>query len=265
MANGTKLSFTAVWLGVVTASLSEPVWTSLSSSTLFIGTAVTMVVCILTKRCEKVHAPIVAESGLRIIFSLWLAAELVQTSLQAVCLCQREFASLALVGFAPFLLWAGWTFPLKQWGVPARVLFWLLLLAGGIFLFGIRGQLQWERLLSTGEDMGGIEILPLYAEYFLPMICPEMSDKSRFHLLPWGVLGVQAGMALVFRLIFGGRDYPALEMIRIWYLGAFSRMDGSFLLVWLICAMFRICLLCGLIRMILPSGRERVAEKRTGE
>ena len=51
-------------------------------------------------------------------------------------------------------------------------------------------------------------------------------------------------------LLFGGNAYPRLELLRAWNGGSFSRMDALLLLLWLLCAVYRVAMLCTAIRLL---------------
>ena len=70
-----------------------------------------------------------AANTLTLLLQVWLAVELGQTFLTALHICREEFSSLALLGFLPLLLWAGWRMPAHAWNAPAQVLWWFV--AGG--------------------------------------------------------------------------------------------------------------------------------------
>lgn len=181
--------------------------------------------------------------------ALAFAAELVQAAAQAQWAAQQEFRSMALVGILPLLLWAGWTLAPSSWNAPARVLWWFIFLGGMVCLLGLAGQMRWLRLLAEGpaQQPKGL----LYAEYFaVPLLCPQEPPR-RGLCLPWAAYAVQAGAALGMQLVFGGGAYPAQELLRAWSVGAFSRMDALLLLVWLGCAVYRICFLCAALRVCL--------------
>lgn len=186
---------------------------------------------------------------LRIVFSIWLCAELLQTFWAAQQLCLQTFSSMAVVGLFPLLVWAGFCISPERWDAPGRVLWWLLVLSGVVFLAGVMGQFRWERLILT-QTGGDVQTL-LYAEFFLlPILCKNASPKASF-FLPIFSCGVQIGAAFLFALLFSGREYPAQELLRAWTLGAFSRMDTLLVLLWLTCAVLRICFLAGATRQLL--------------
>lgn len=182
------------------------------------------------------------------VLAVWLLAELAQTALQAQRVCRQEFSTMAWVGLLPLLLWAGWHWKPMIWNAPARVLWWFVVLGGVVFLLGMAGQLHWERLFTLETFQR--PTTPVYAEYFaLPFLC-EKSQQNRAARLPLWSFAVQAVLTLSTALLFGTRAYPAKELLRAWSLGAFSRMDAFLMLVWLACAMLRVCVLCASIRLL---------------
>ena len=181
--------------------------------------------------------------------SLAFLAELAQTVVQAQRVAQQEFHSMALVGILPLLLWAGWTLAPNNWNAPARTLWWFIFLGGIVCLAGLVGQMRWFRLLAESAPQQPEALL--LAEYFaVPLLCPQ-EQPGRGVCLPWAVYAVQAGAALGTQLIFGCQNYPVQELLRAWSVGAFSRMDALLLLIWLCCAVYRICFLCAALRICL--------------
>lgn len=183
--------------------------------------------------------------------ALWFLAELVQAFAQAHWVAKQEFHSMALVGILPLLLWAGWVVPPDGWDAPARVLWWFVFLGGAVCLLGLAGQMSWTRLLLAENAQKPTALL--CAEYFSwPLLCPQASPR-RAARLPWAAYAVQAGAALGMQLVFGAGGYPALELLRAWGVGAFSRMDALLLLIWLACAIYRVSFLCGALRICLQA------------
>lgn len=191
-----------------------------------------------------------------------LLAEWCATFARAQQVCRQEFGSMALVGLLPLLLWAGWKLSPARWNAPARVLWWFVVLGFLVLFAGLAGQMQWYRLWDP-ELQAPAEPwqVPLYGEYLLlPLLCPE-AKLRRGVFLPFLGFGVQLALAAAMALVFGG-GYPEGELLRAWSAGVFSRMDALLLWVWLTCAMFRMCFLCGCIRLLagrilpMPSGSE---------
>lgn len=192
---------------------------------------------------------------------VWLGAEWLGAVRDAQRLCWEQFGSMAVIGILPLLLAAGWTLPAEGFTRAARIL-WVL--AGvGILLCvaGLWGQLRWESLVEPplpGADAlsGGGVRLPVYAGYFLLPDQPEQAE-GKGRPAPVGWLPVEAfllegGCRLGMEMVFGPADgSPGSELLRVWTLGMFSRMDALFLLLWLTAALFRICFLLFLIRGLL--------------
>lgn len=191
--------------------------------------------------------------------AVWLAAELLQTALQAQRVCRQEFSTMAWIGLLPLLLWAGWHWKPELWNAPARILWWFVGFGAAVFLLGMAGQLHWERLF--GPEMFQRPTTPVYAEYFaVPFLCGQPQQKKAVRLPLLG-FAVQAALTLEAALLFGTRTYPAKELLRVWSLGTFSRLDAFLMLIWLACAMLRVCMLSASIRLLcrrLPFGKRGV-------
>ena len=185
-----------------------------------------------------------------LVLAVWLLVELTQTILQANHIAQQEFRSMALIGILPFLLWAGWNIAPCSWNASARVLWWFLALGGVICLLGLFGQLSWPRLVAADALLPVQESTAVfYAEYLLwPLLCPDASMRKAA-CLPWAACAVQVTSAMGMGLVFGASGYPALELLRAWSVGAFSRMDALLLLIWLACAVYRVCTLCATLHI----------------
>ena len=250
-----SFSFSAVALSVGTAALAEALPTGASPQALvwqellFAGalTALSAGAGQLLPRLSQ--AP---QTAVAVLLQLWLAAELVQTAWRALALCRQEFSSLALLGFLPLLLWAGWRRAPEDWTAPAQVLWWLAALGGVVCLAGLGGQMGWPRLLAWEQAPKGPFTVPVYAEYAAwPLLCRSAGPRGATLPLLTGAL--QTGVALALVLVFG-RDYPARELLRAWSVGVFSRLDAALLLLWLICALFRMGLLTTALRALGGSG-----------
>ena len=197
---------------------------------------------------------------LRIGFALWLALELAVTLIDAAAICWEEFSSLAVIGLLPLLLWAGWGLPNAVYNRAANVLWPIVLLGAGLCVLGLGSQLHWQNLYESGAAASGLS-LPLCAEYFaLPLLCGRAEQRKAF-LLPAAAWTVQTLFALGIGMLFGPVDVgglPGRELLRAWTLGAFSRFDGIFILLWLAAALYRICFLVRAIRL-LADGLRTVA------
>lgn len=185
-----------------------------------------------------------------LVLAVWLLIELAQTILQAQNIAQQEFRSMALIGILPFLLWAGWSIAPGSWNASARVLWWFAALGGAVCLLGLFGQLSWLRLVEADTLLSVQKPTAVfYAEYLLwPLLCPGASLRKAASL-PWTACVVQVAAAMGMGLVFGTSGYPALELLRAWSVGAFSRMDALLLLIWLACAIYRICILCAALHI----------------
>lgn len=177
---------------------------------------------------------------------VWLSGELVQLLWQAQQLCWQQFSSLAVIGLAPGLIWLGWQSGQPSLDHAARALWWLAAFGALVVLLGLGGQARWQRLVEADPITAPLG-LPLYAEYFaLPLLAP---NPRRAAALPFVSFGVEAGFALAVQLVFGsqGESYGGAELLRALSLGVFSRLDALLVLIWLVCGLFRICLLSYLI------------------
>lgn len=189
----------------------------------------------------------------RIGMLLWAAAELVEAAREAQNLCWEQFSSMAVIGFLPLLLAAGWCLAPETFSRAARILWELAAVGGLIGIAGLAGQFHWQNLLETTSFRAGRVTLPLYAEYFLLPQTTETSAKSRLPRtvwLPMEAFLLEGGVRLGQELLFGCSAYPGVEFLRAWTLGSVSRMDALFLLLWLAAALFRICFLTRILRLL---------------
>ena len=251
MNQKTEFSISALALSVLTAALAGVGRAAGSAretvlSAFLQAVVLTVVILLAAGFWHTSNAP---HRTAALALSLAFAAELVQAVAQAQRAAQQEFHSMALVGILPLLLWAGWTLSPGNWNAPARVLWWFVFLGVAVCLLGLAGQMHWLRLLAESSAQQPEALL--CAEYFaMPLLCPQEPPR-RGLCLPWAAYGVQAGAALGMQLVFGGGAYPAQELLRAWSVGAFSRMDALLLLIWLSCAVYRICFLCAALRVCL--------------
>jgi hypothetical protein len=198
-------------------------------------------------------------------FLLWFGAEILRTALWAQTVCRQEFASGVLPGVLPLLLVC-----LAALGVrpaacsrAARMLWWLVALGALAALAGLAGQMHWENLMIGESGMVWADgsrstELWLWPEYFaLPLLAEgDPTAQRRAVWLPAWMFGVQVGFAFCAQLLFGagvsgmGSGYTGFEVLRVWQLGMFSRLDALLLLVWLAAALYRICFLCLAMRKI---------------
>lgn len=258
--NNTKtvcVPFSAAALNIVVAALAEPLPSALPQ-TLLQGVAASVILGALaawTGGCFRRPCSFLGRCVTRAVLAALLVIELVQTAAVAQRVCREEFASMALIGLLPVLLWAGWKLPFSGWEAPARVLWWFVVLGGVVYLLGLWGQMRWERLVLLPDGAAGEWTTPLYAEYLLLPVLGAEQKPCRTLLLPMGTYCIRVCAALSFALVFGAGSYPARELLRAWSVGAFSRMDAFLILIWFCGAMFRICFLAALLRQILQEPR----------
>lgn len=244
----------ALTLSVLTAVLAEQVPQGISvRSALWAGAAGAAALCLLSALSMAAWQIPRFCTAWKIVLTAGFAAELVRTFGQAQQVCVQEFSSMALVGFLPLLLWGGWSIRPAQWNAPARVLWWFAALGAVVCLAGLGGQMHWYRLPELQLQppaAASVWMVPVYAEYFaLPLLCAPAA-RRRLLFLPVGSYLVQAAVLLGSALLFGGGSYPQLELLRAWSTGLFSRMDALLLLFWLVCAVYRMAVLCAGIRLL---------------
>ena len=263
-----QVEYTAVptlALSVVTAAAAEPLPTGCSARaavwSALLGTAVLMVLAALTGHLVRNNPPgSLPRRMLDAALCAGFAWELVQTVGQAQWVCAREFSSMALVGLLPLLLWVSSKMTPGGWDAPARVLWWGVFLCAVVYLLGMAGQMQWYPLAESTAMTGWSRwTLPFYAEYFaVARLCPPR-NAARAAGLPLAAFVVQMAAVLGRIMLFGAGEYPALELLRAWGMGMFSRLDALLLLLWLGCAVFRIGFLCTVVgrlwKQLLPGTR----------
>ena len=212
----------ALTLSVVTAALAYGIPQSVPvRRALWLGAVSTVCLCILSALAAAALRDKAPSFAVRLALTAGLFMELVHTLVQAQGLCTAEFSSMALLGFLPLLLWAGWRIRPASWNASARVLWWFV--AVGV---------------------------PVYAEYFAgALLCSARSARRTVWLPVWG-FAVQAAALMGGALLFGSGEYPRLELLRAWSSGSFSRMDALLLLLWLLCAVYRASMLCAAIRLL---------------
>mgnify|MGYP007132884426 CR=1 FL=1 len=242
----------ALTLSVLTAVLAEQVPQGVSvRSALWAGAAGAAALCLLSALSMAAWQIPHFCTVWKVVLTVSFAAELARTFGQAQQVCVQEFSSMALVGFLP-LLWGGWSIRPAQWNAPARVLWWFAALGAVICLAGLGGQMHWYRLpeFSGVHSTGTVWMVPLYAEYFaLPFLC-EAPAQRKLLWLPGVSFLVQAVVLTAGALLFGTEVYPQMELLRAWSTGSFSRMDAFLLLLWLLCAVYRMAVLCASIRLL---------------
>ena len=97
----------ALTLSVVTAALADGIPQSVRRA-LWLGAVSTVCLCILSALAAAALRDKAPSLAVRLALTAGLFMELVHTLVQAQGLCTAEFSSMALLGFLPLLLWAGW-------------------------------------------------------------------------------------------------------------------------------------------------------------
>ena len=265
------LSSAAVFLSVLTAVLGQCVLaTERPSARAFLVQGFPMavgiaVILVLVASAEQGTALLSGESFrarlLCGVLTLWFGWELLETLGQAQQVCRETFSSMAVVGVLPLLLWAGWTLESSLFNRSAGVLWWISILAALVCLFSLHGQLHWENLMPSPEMSRQIT-LPLYAEYFvLPLLSGNEAKKSNgLVALPFAVFLLELDFTFCMELLFGsGNAFSGCELLRAGAIGQISRFDAAFLLLWLLAALYRVCVLVCILRTLLEhvwSGRK---------
>ena len=241
----------ALTLSVVTAALADGIPQGVPvRRALWLGAAGTACLCVISALAAAALQNKTQSFAVRLALTAGLFMELVHTLAQAQGLCAAEFFSMALLGFLPLLLWAGWGIRPASWNASARVLWWFAAVGSLVCLLGLAGQLHWYRLYTPAQPTAANWNVPVYAEYFAGALLCNSQSVRRTVLLPlWG-FAVQAAALLGGALLFGSGTYPRLELLRAWSGGSFSRMDALLLLLWLLCAVYRAAMLCAAIRLL---------------
>ena len=247
-----KFSLPAVTLSIFAAAAAERLPVCSSSRALLwqevLAAVLLMILSALVSRFWQSGPPKPAAWAAAFCLQVWLAVELAGTFWKALQVCREEFSSLALLGFLPLLLWAGWQMPARAWGAPAQVLWWFVAVGSAVCLLGLSRQMHWAGLFAQAAPQSTAFTVPVYAEYFaVPLLCGR--EERRGVCLPILTALVQTAATLGMALVFG-RTYPARELLRAWSTGTFSRLDAALLLIWLTCAIFRIGVLCTAVRML---------------
>ena len=124
-----KFSLPAVTLSIFAAAAAERLPVCSSPRALLwqevLAAVLLMILSALVSRFWQSGPPKPAAWAAAFCLQVWLAVELAGTFWKALQVCREEFSSLALLGFLPLLLWAGWQMPARAWGAPAQVLWWL--------------------------------------------------------------------------------------------------------------------------------------------
>ena len=169
----------ALTLSVVTAALADGIPQSVSvCRALWLGAVSAVCLCILSALAVAMLQNKAPSLAVRLALTAGLFMELVHTLVQAQGLCTAEFSSMALLGFLPLLLWAGWAVPPASWNASARVLWWFVAVGGVVCLLGLAGQLHWYRLFTPAQPAAANWDVPVYAEYFAgALLCSARSAR----------------------------------------------------------------------------------------
>jgi hypothetical protein len=112
----------ALTLSVVTAALADGIPQSVSvCRALWLGAVSAVCLCILSALAVAMLQNKAPSLAVRLALTAGLFMELVHTLVQAQGLCTAEFSSMALLGFLPLLLWAGWCIRPASWNASAVV------------------------------------------------------------------------------------------------------------------------------------------------
>ena len=157
----------ALTLSVVTAALADGIPQSVPvRRALWLGAVSAVCLCILSALTAAALQGKTPSLAVRLALTAGLFMELMHTLVQAQGLCTAEFSSMALLGFLPLLLWAGWCIRPASWNASARVLWWFVAVGGVVCLLGLAGQLHWYRLFPPAQPTAANWDVPVYAEYF---------------------------------------------------------------------------------------------------
>ena len=115
----------ALTLSVVTAALADGIPQGVPvRRALWLGAVSTVCLCILSALAAAALLNKAPSFAVRLALTAGLFMELAHIIVQAQGLCAAEFSSMALLGFLPLLLWAGWGIRPASWNASARVLWW---------------------------------------------------------------------------------------------------------------------------------------------
>ena len=171
-----KFSLPAVTLSIFAAAAAERLPVCSSSRALLwqevLAAVLLMILSALASRFWQSGPPKPAAWAAAFCLQVWLAVELAGTFWKALQVCREEFSSLALLGFLPLLLWAGWQMPARAWGAPAQVLWWFVAVGSAVCLLGLARQMHWAGLFAQAAPQSTAFTVPVYAEYFaVPLLC----------------------------------------------------------------------------------------------
>jgi hypothetical protein len=194
-----------------------------------------------------------AARAVQTAFFLWFAVELGYTIVQAHTICRQEFLSSALLGVLPLLVLLLWNTQPAAYDRAARMLWWLLFLGALIAAVGLLGRMDWKNLaFQTESSARTVPNVWLFPEYFaLPLLTDRGQCKKAVALPIWAFI-LQAGFALGAEMIFGaaGTGYSGFEILRVWSVGVFSRVDALLLMLWLMAALYRIGFLLAVLQVL---------------
>ena len=147
-----KFSLPAVTLSIFAAAAAERLPVCSSPRALLwqevLAAVLLMILSALVSRFWQSGPPKPAAWAAAFCLQVWLMAELAGTFWKALQVCREEFSSLALLGFLPLLLWAGWQMPARAWGAPAQVLWWFVAVGSAVCLMGLSRQMHWAGLFA---------------------------------------------------------------------------------------------------------------------
>ena len=183
-----KFSLPAVTLSIFAAAAAERLPVCSSPRALLwqemLAAVLLMILSASVSRFWQSGPPKPAAWAAAFCLQVWLMAELAGTFWKALQVCREEFSSLALLGFLPLLLWAGWQMPARAWGAPAQVLWWFVAVGSAVCLLGLARQMHWAGLFAQAAPQSTAFTVPVYAEYFaVPLLCGR--EERRGVCLPF--------------------------------------------------------------------------------
>ena len=150
-----KFSLPAVTLSIFAAAAAERLPVCSSPRALLwqevLAAVLLMILSALVSRFWQSGPPKSAAWAAAFCLQVWLAVELAGTFWKALQVCREEFSSLALLGFLPLLLWAGWQMPARAWGAPAQVLWWFVAVGSAVGLLGLALNVPCNYVLIYGK------------------------------------------------------------------------------------------------------------------
>ncbi len=268
MNKENKLSVSSLALGLTAASLAQCFAAVLNerSARAFLwqnlpGTAalvlISLVFCALAERYQLISGKSLAARFTGLVLVIWFGWELVHTCIQAQAVCRIQFGTNAIIGVFPLLLLVGIRINAAALNQASRIMWWLFFITVLVFIAGLYGQMDWHRLFLA-EETGNfwfedVQHITLYPEYFVLSALFRQKDLGKATLLPIWSYAVQVSYVIAAELIFGqvsNSAYTGAELLRVWSLGWFSRLDALVLLIWLAMALYRICLIIHILRLL---------------